>query len=349
MLPFWKHVVRAIATTYRLFLLLAAVVVAFLPLMPSALAAYFAIAAYTAWPVFVLCLSEAILLRKKSLWCMTFLLGAIVSFTWVRYFLPVWQTGGKLAESTTLCLVSGNVDNFGLCYQDYSNLRHQAELINRYNPDIICLQERPHTNVISFDSIRMVFKAYPYFVVNTREDEVLNLVIFSRYPLHNPVEYYFPDSYNKIISASIAMGKDSLRLYNVHLQTTRINGSSSSGNCPLVTMIQNEKLRNLQADQLCRNIDHTLQPVIVTGDFNASRTSYAYRNLASVLSDCCQPSFGLHGTWQPLGPLLKIDHTLCSENIYPHSYALADNPWSDHRLQVVSIQLQETCKPGLRK
>lgn len=342
--------VRVAVTACRLSLLFSAAVIAFMPLMPSALAAYCAIAAYLAWPVLILCLAEAVILRKKPFWCIAFLLAVVVSLTWVRHFLPFRQTARQAPEAISLRLVSCNVDNFGLHYQDYDNLRHQAALIRSYRPDIICLQERPHTNVISFDSIRQAFSTYPYYCVNTREDEVLNLVVFSRYPLSSLTEYYFPGSYNKALAVSIAVGEDSLRLYNVHLQTTGVSTQAGSAHRRLAAMIRNEKARNLQSDQLLSVIARSRQPVIVTGDFNASRTSRAYRRFAAVLSDCSQSSPGLHGTWQPLGPWLKIDHTLCSPQFHTHSYAVADNPWSDHRLQVVSLHLQKTCKqPGHRK
>lgn len=336
-----KHTKSAhlVKTTSRILLLSLAAIIAFMPLMPPALAAYCAIASYLAWPVFLLCLIEAVRLRRAHIWSIAFTSAAIISIVWIRHFLPAQKTIDIDRKDVSLRLISGNIDNFGIHFQDYDNLRSQAELIRSYHPDIICLQERPHTNVISFDSIRKAFKDYPYYFTNSREDEVLNLVIFSRYPLSNPAEYYFPDSFNKIIGVNAKVGEQSLRLFNVHLQTTGASVQNILNPICLTNTIRHEKQRNHQADTLCHIISGCTQPVIVSGDFNASRTSYAYRRLAAVLSDCSKATIGIHGSWQPLGSLLKIDHTLCSPCLQTRQYAVADNPWSDHRLQIISFKL----------
>ena len=106
-----------------------------------------------------------------------------------------WAVSFETDESTShpLRLASWNAEGFQL---NKDTLQVSAAFIRNLHPDIICLQERPHDNLLHRDSISAVFR-YPYRVFNSREDEVLNLAIYSRFPLSNMKEYYIPNSNNK--------------------------------------------------------------------------------------------------------------------------------------------------------
>lgn len=260
--------------------------------------------------------------RKQKGWRTAFLLLLIVSLGWLRHYLPnPFSRVG--ASEKTLTLVSWNVDLFGGGYQDYSYLAPAAALIKQQDPDIICLQERPHTNVMHWDSIRSAFSDYPYYVKNTREDEVLNLVIFSRYPLENPEDHYFADTYNKFMQVDVQLGTQTLRLFNIHLQTTGLGEDYN--------LINNAKKRNHQAQELARCIESSPHPLIVCGDFNDTRSSFAYRTVVKGLKDAAEAV----GLWQPLGTfskVFKIDYILSSYKAT--SYRVIENSISDHKLQV---------------
>jgi endonuclease/exonuclease/phosphatase family metal-dependent hydrolase len=263
--------------------------------------------------------------RKQKVWRTAFLLLLIGSLVWLRHYLP--NPFSRVGESTdSLTLVSWNVNLFGGGYQDYSNLAPAAALIKQQNPDIICLQERPHTNVMRLDSIRAAFSDYPYYVKNTREDEVLNLVIFSRYPLENVEDHYFSDTYNKFMQVDVQLGTQTLRLFNVHLQTTGIGEDNN--------LINNAKKRNHQAQELAQCIQESLHSTIVCGDFNDTRSSYAYRTIAKHLNDCAEGVAQWQGTYTPF---LKIDHILCTKDLKLQHYKVVSNDISDHKLQLVTL------------
>lgn len=260
--------------------------------------------------------------RKQKGWRNAFLILLLGSLVWIRHYIPnPFSRVG--ASGNALTLVSWNIDIFG-GYQNYSNLASAAALIKQQNPDIICLQERPHTNVMHWDSIRSAFSDYPYYVKNTREDEVLNLVIFSRYPLENVEDHYFADTYNKFMQVDVQLGPHTLRLFNIHLQTTGIGEDNN--------LIKNAKKRNHQAQELARCIESSPHPTIVCGDFNDTRSSYAYRTTVKGLQDAAESSIGLHGTFFSL---FKIDHILSS--YIAKSYKVLDNSISDHKLQVTTL------------
>ena len=308
-----------------LLLLGATGVLIILPYLPADIAGFLYPVSIGALPLIgadIICLFA---LRKHKGWRAAFLLLLIGSLVWFRHYLPnPFNWVGESPQSLTL--VSWNVGLFGGGYQKYNNLAPAATLIKQHNPDIICLQERPHTNVMCWDSIRAAFSDYPYYVKNTREDEVLNLVIFSRYPLENPEDHYFADTYNKFMQVDVQQGTQTLRLFNVHLQTTGISEKSN------YNIIQNAQRRNHQAQELARCITESPHPLIVCGDFNDTRSSYAYRTVAKGLQDAAQSSLGFHGTFFSL---FKIDHILSSYKAT--SYKVIENSISDHKLQLVTL------------
>lgn len=235
--------------------------------------------------------------------------------------------------SHSLHLVSWNAEGFQL---NKDTLQASAAFIRNLHPDVICLQERPHDNLLYRDSISAVF-GYPYRVFNSREDEVLNLAIYSRFPLSNMKEYYFPDSYNKVLQIDMLYEGKTIRLFNIHLQTTGMT-PAFQGNNRLHTYQLNARERNRQAQLLAEAVASSPYPVILCGDLNDTPISYAYRKLTNKLQDCfLETGNGWGGTYQPACNLFRIDYTFCSPELKTSAYRLYSNCWSDHRIQYTIV------------
>lgn len=246
-----------------------------------------------------------------------------------------WAVSFETDELTShsLRLVSWNAEGFRL---NKDTLQASADLIRSLHPDVICLQERPHDNLLHHDSISKVF-GYPYRVFNSREDEVLNLAVYSRFPLSNMKEYYFPNSYNKMLQIDLQYEGRTIRLFNMHLQTTGM-APAFQGNNLLHTYQLNAKERNRQAQLLAEAIASSPYPVIVCGDLNDTPISYAYRKLTDKLKDCfLEAGNGWGGTYQPARNLFRIDYTFCSPELKTSVCHLYNNPWSDHRIQYTIV------------
>lgn len=232
-----------------------------------------------------------------------------------------------------LRIVSWNAEGFQL---NKETLQASAAFIRNLHPDVICLQERPHDNLLHRDSISAAF-GYPYRVFNSREDEVLNLAVYSRYPLSNRKEYYFPDSYNKVLQIDLQCDGTIIRLFNIHLQTTGMS-LAYQGNNLLHTYQLNARERNRQAQLLAEAVASSPYPVILCGDLNDIPVSYAYRILTDQLDDCfLVAGSGWGGTYQPACNLFRIDYTLCSPQLKTSAYRLYSNRWSDHRIQYTIV------------
>lgn len=216
-----------------------------------------------------------------------------------------------------LSLISWNCDNFRL---SPDTLKAAAQLINSYQPDLICLQERPHTNLVSYDLIKRSFPQHKYKATNGREDENLNITIFSKFPLSNVKTWYFKDTYNKMIQADVDWNGETFRIFSVHLQTT---GHGKN-------LLTNIKKRAEQSDLLKAEIKKSPYPVIVCGDFNDIPLSYTVLNLVTELKDV---SRSLTGSYQKLGKLFKIDYIFATPEWNKVNYELVSNYWSDHKIQ----------------
>lgn len=246
-----------------------------------------------------------------------------------------WAVSFETDESTShsLRLLSWNAEGFQL---NKDTLQASAAFIRNLHPDVICLQERPHDNLLHHDSISEAF-GYPCRVFNSREDEVLNLAVYSRFPLSNMKEYYFPDSYNKVLQIDLQYEGTTIRLFNMHLQTTGMT-PAFQGNNRLHTYQLNARERNRQAQLLAEAIASSPYPVIVCGDLNDTPISYAYRKLANKLDDCfLEAGNGWGGTYQPSNNLFRIDYTFCSPELKTSAYRLYSNRWSDHRIQYTIV------------
>lgn len=332
-----------------IFLLLSAILIA-LPWLHAPLAGNFVILSLMAIPVFLV---DVILLltarrrrrhhhrhhhhrpwyRKLNPWRIAFAIVVLAMLPMFRGYLPLFgrQTVPTTLHPTPLTLVSWNADNFQLKAQ---TLQASAQKILAQHPDIICLQERPHDNLLRWDSIKAAFPGYPYTIRNNREDEVLNLAILSKYPISNVCDYYYPGTYNKTMRADLQIGSQKVRLFNIHLETTSMGTGNTDATTPApLRLTHNSVQRNQQAAELADAIRQSPYPVLLCGDFNDTRTGYAYRHLALQLTDLSRLS-PLTGSYQGYLGLFKIDYLFYDRSFAPASYQLISNPWSDHKIQV---------------
>ena len=299
-----------------------------LPQLPASIAGYFIFLTLCAAPfVLLLLLVEiSLLIWTKSRWRWIFGILLIGCLNVLSNHLPV-PNQQKKGNQSSLRLLSWNVTNFHI-HPD--TLQKAATFIRSLQPDLICLQERPHENLLSWEAIQAAFPEYPYALRNEeREDEVLNLAILSKYPLDKQVETYYPDTYNKSMAVDVTLSDDTFRLFNTHLQTT---------DHVFTRFIENAQRRNTQADSLKAAIRSAGKPTLVCGDFNDTPCSYTTRTLGKGMQDAFTTA-GKEwtGSFQPMGRWLRIDYILCSKHWQIQHYQLIENPWSDHKMQLATL------------
>ncbi|MEO5787942.1 endonuclease/exonuclease/phosphatase family protein, partial [Gelidibacter sp.] len=141
-----------------------------------------------------------------------------------------------------------------------------SEFINEKNPDIISMQDyRPDK--------ALALKGYYKFESLSGGKIINGQAIFSKFPIINKGIIEFPNTFNNAIFADVVKGKDTIRVYNVHLQSFKIDVSSD----PLKKETSEnlfkrvEKTFSLQQAQTELFLEHKSKSpykVIVCGDFN---------------------------------------------------------------------------------
>ncbi|WP_333695944.1 endonuclease/exonuclease/phosphatase family protein [Flavobacterium sp.] len=166
-----------------------------------------------------------------------------------------------------------------------------ASFIKEQNPDILCLQEYSHKNDIDF----RLYK-YKYIFVEGKNTK-LGQAIFSKYPIVNEGVIPFPNSTNNAVFADIKRGKDTLRVYSVHLQSIKITPDVHEIDENIQGVSQNQskrmfkristafKTQQQQAEILKKHKLECSYPLLVCGDLNNSAYSFVYRSVKGDLQD----------------------------------------------------------------
>ena len=309
-------------------ILILSVLLLLLPYRPPALAGRLVGIGYGAL-VIIIANILATLLRKRW-WRRVHLAIVVLSLPLIWAYVPLIPKDPKPGQQS-VSIVSWNVDNF-LVSRD--TMLHSARYMRTLQPDIICLQERPHEVKVAWTSILEALPQHHHAVRNRHEDEVLNLAILSRHPIVATGERTFKGTYNKYLWADVVTPTDTLRIFSVHLQTTGI--TPNAGKTPQKGIIEHAIFRDEQAIELYGDIQQSPHPVVVCGDFNDTPCGYPARRLRTVLTDFShRPPFC--GTFKRWHSILKIDHMMCSPTLRPLSYQIADTPWSDHKLQIGTV------------
>ena len=127
------------------------------------------------------------------------------------------------------------------------------------------------------------------------------MIIFSRYPITDSKTMLFEMTNNSAMWVDVDVNGQSIRVFNVHLQTTGINGTLHQaaklqqknmdiGNNRLMRAIfgnytMGMYLRAGQAAQVASEKRSSVKPCIVCGDFNDVPYSYVYNTMLGNMVD----------------------------------------------------------------
>lgn len=216
-----------------------------------------------------------------------------------------------------------------------------ADFIEKKNPDIVSLQEY-------YKGEKNIAQSYPYQFIELKEENAeFGLAIFSKYPIINKGSLHFETkSNNNAIYADVVIGKDTLRIINVHFQSFSVKPNLENleqehskkvflgmGRTFVMQQGQMEKVRNL--------IQNTPYQEIVMGDFNNTAYSYIYRELrATGLKDAYKEAgFGFGRSYDFDYFPLRIDYILPNQGIRIIDFKTFEIPFSDHFPILAEIDL----------
>lgn len=164
--------------------------------------------------------------------------------------------------------------------------------INEQNPDILCIQEYSETANVDL-------RVYKHKFIFMQGNKIkTGQAILSKYPIIDKGNIEFPESDNLIVYADIRKGKDTIRVYNMHLQSIKISPDVNEIQ-ENVDAIDQKKSKFVfkriseafmkqqkQAEILMNHKKSCHYPMIICGDMNNSAFSYVYRSIKGNLNDC---------------------------------------------------------------
>ena len=184
-----------------------------------------------------------------------------------------------------LSLVSFNAHSFaGFFKVDNPNVSEDiVAFIADQNPDIVCFQEF---------SAKMFkrFEAYPYKYFTPDSSEFTLQAILSKYPIVSSGSFNFDNTINNAIYVDIKIKNDTIRIYNVHLESFRVRPGSLKREISTNIFNRMNTSFQKQMEQAKAIKAHSLETNyknIICGDFNSTQ----YSNVYSILKEDMKDSF----------------------------------------------------------
>ncbi len=243
-----------------------------------------------------------------------------------------------------------------------SSMTNVAEVVDSLRPDILCIQEfasTPENPSSRFDGLLPLYhyRRIRFNIAGSEPQYGWGNAIYSKFPITGSGHMDFEGTNNSILWADIAAGRDTVRVFNAHLQTTAIKASderyivdmdfvgddtrTSRVRGILSRLTENYVIRAAQADSLAARIASSPYPVIVCGDFNDTPASWAYRRISRGLDDSFrQAGKGYGYTYRGFFDFLRIDYMLLSPSIECVEYASPSLDNSDHNPVAVRLRLR---------
>ena len=273
----------------------------------------------------------------------------------------------QLSENTipenanTVKVMSYNVRLFGY-YEDNESKAKQrktdiVKYIQKEAPDVLCLQEYfnkdgdPYFNTLnSIYNIMSINDHHEKSKYNQRKRTHFGIALFSKYPIINKGyvqnEIRTQDNSNFCIYADIVKKKDTFRVYNVHLQSIKLetdeytqqtnmnaDGSSTSTNYKSAISKLNKafKIRSIQSKALNNHIKGSPYKSIICGDFNDTPLSFTYQLFNTNLVDSFRnTSSGFGSTYSGYLPAGRIDYIFHTKTLNSAKFEIQNEKLSDH-------------------
>lgn len=259
-------------------------------------------------------------------------------------------------EGKEVSLLSFNVRLFN--FYEWENDKYLGDSILHFvqqkNPEILCFQEymtRDSQDKISESYLDSMLSDLPYKHVNfTNHSPVYGnygLATYSSFPVVGGGTLKFEDSFNSCIYSDLLIGTDTLRVFNVHLQSIKLRKDSYTIIDSLQSVFNQKHLdevkdisgrlkhayikRAEQVDKLSVAIRQSPHPVIVCGDFNDTPVSYTYHSVRGKLRDAfIYSGSGTGNTYRGNFPSFRIDYIFHSSGLKSTNFRSDRLRLSDH-------------------
>jgi endonuclease/exonuclease/phosphatase family metal-dependent hydrolase len=305
--------------------------------------------------VFCIALIVAFFSNKKL-----FYIGLALFFIGIRMHLSYFSIAipNDDVSEKKIKVLSYNVRLFGL-YEDVKGARKQEifQFLKEENADIYCFQEfyhqDPPTKFVTRDSLTKILgtpevqEHYSFHLVGR---QYYGVAMMTKLPVIAKGDVSFEDVLKQSNNYCVYMDVvptpgDTLRVYNMHLQSIGLNSSDIEGLNTREEDLSKTKYRGVihklhiafekrqfQVEKIISHMRECPYRIIIMGDMNDTPMSYSYLQLRKVLQDAFTSNkTGLGSTYVGKLPVGRIDYILHSEELNPFDFQIQKSEFSDHR------------------
>ncbi len=234
--------------------------------------------------------------------------------------------------SSGLNVMSYNVRAFNRF--NWLDIKEIPQLISEYietvKPDVVCFQEYSQNRAPKL-------KNYPYKIFKPYvQNGNIGSCIISKYPLENSKAISFETSSNGGMQADLIWNQDTIRLYNLHFESLRLNSKdtllasnySKQFRSKIKGVFETQNGQVLKFNKISKSNSF---PEIICTDLNNNAFSQSYKSLSKNRLDTFKAKGkGFGSTYQfPYFPL-RIDYIFITPNIKVLDYRTHNIELSDH-------------------
>ena len=279
----------------------------------------------------ILILNLFLLVTLILSWRKLFLIPLIALLLGYKFLLATFQIHPKNEDADGLKVLTYNAHMFyGLRKSEGAQEANVLSWLQDQPADVKVFQEFYQDNTTpSRDAVKILGKESNYKVSYHITDGNPNkrsngLAIFSKYPIINDGKVFNAQGTNGAIFADILVKSDTIRIYNAHLESMKID-SDGLENLEGVKENYRQTLGKLQRGSLARSkqlkvlIEHmnnSPHPLILLGDLNEIPYSYTYFKLGEKYQNAFENAGrGFGFTYNRILFFLRIDHIFSSEKL----------------------------------
>ena len=201
-------------------------------------------------------------------------------------------------------------------------------LIKENNPDILTIQENISLREYTFD--------FPYKYIKDRNvKSQFGMAIYSKFPIINKGSLKLENTVNDIIFSDIIRDKDTIRIYNFHLQSLNISPKEENlgekDSEKLIQKVEKNFLEQVAQTELFLAHEQKWNgKKIICGDFNNTAYSWVYNQISKNKKDAfieAGINFGkTYNFWFPF----RIDFIMADNSAKINQFTTFSEEYSDH-------------------
>ena len=292
----------------------------------------------------------AVIIKWEALISLVVIAGGITHFS---NYIKLSKPSGDKTE--TFEVQSYNVRLFNHFEGKKNSISEKRilDLLKNSQSEIICLQEiyilgDPAAKEREIKAA-LGGKYYAHFkVISTGKNRYYGIATLSKFPIARRGDIVHEKSSSLSIYSDLVKGKDTIRLFNNHLQSFQLHRMEKTFLNELTASDDNreafDELRDIsaslrkgfvkraeQAQKVKEGINRSPYPVIVAGDFNDTPVSYSYRKIRKGLNDAFVKSgYGAGFTYRGNYPPNRIDYILYGNEFECNWFEIKKIRYSDH-------------------